>query len=795
MAGSNTFGGTLKLQGESEYRKAITQITQQLKVMGSEMSKVTAEFGRNNTSTESLTQRNKILNQQIEQQKEKVATLKGALEDSQKEYGENSKQANSWQISLNKAEAELISMTSELDRNSNAIKTNEQNEKTLSNSYSVLTKSIEGQKNKLEDLKKKYKNVVLEQGKNSKEAKDLRKEIKTLNGELNDNESRLNSAEQGLEEFENQENSTEKSTLSLGDVIKGNLISAGMIAGIKALANGMKELASKVGEVAKESLNARGELEQQVGGIETLFKDSSNKVIENANKAYGTAGLSAVDYMSTATSFSASLLQSLGNDTEKVAETTDMAIIDMSDNANKMGTSMESIQNAYQGFAKQNYTMLDNLKLGYGGTKTEMQRLLTDAQKVTGVKYDINNLNDVYQAIHVIQGELGITGTTAKEATETLQGSMSGMKGAWQNFLSGSGNLGQVTEAVSTVVENVIKIAKEAIPQLIGDIKTSLPQMLELGKNILHTITDGIQEYLPELINVAIDIVNSLLEDLIEIAPDLINAGVEAIVQLASGITKALPDLIPKAIDAIITIVDGLLDNIDELIDAGIELIMGLADGLIEALPQLIEKVPEIIDKLINKITDNLPKIIESGITLIVKLAEGLIKALPQLIEKIPEIITSLEEGFKKFWSSMGDIGKNLVEGIWEGIKNAKDWLWGKIKDWCGSLVDGIKGFFGIHSPSKVFKDEVGKFMAEGIGIGFSDEMSNVAKNMQEAIPTKFNINSSLNGLQENNSFMNFKDAFIESFREFKPMIILNEREVGEFAFEYGNLKYGKYFN
>ena len=202
----------------------------------------------------------------------------------------------------------------------------------------------------------------------------------------------------------------------------------------------------------------------------------------NASNAYKTAGLSATEYMQTATSFSASLLQSLNGDTTKVAKVTDMAIVDMSDNANKMGTSIELIQNAYQGFAKQNYTMLDNLKLGYGGTKTEMQRLLVDAQKVTGIKYNINNLNDVYQAIHVIQGELGITGTTAKEATETLQGSMAGLQGSWQNFLGGSGNLSQVSNALTIVIQNITRIAQEAIPQILSDIQTSLPQLLEVGK-------------------------------------------------------------------------------------------------------------------------------------------------------------------------------------------------------------------------------------------------------------------------------------------------------------------------
>lgn len=216
---------------------------------------------------------------------------------------------------------------------------------------------------------------------------------------------------------------------------------------------------------AKSALDSVGQLEQNVGGVETLFGDAADAVIASADRAYQTAGMSANDYMSTVTSFSASLLQSLGGNTEEAAKVADMAIIDMADNANKMGTSMDMIQNAYQGFAKQNYTMLDNLKLGYGGTKTEMERLLADAEKLTGVKYDINNLNDVYQAIHAVQEEMGITGTTAKEAASTLEGSMASAKAAWDNFMNGSGDADQLADAFATAADNIVKNLAEIIPR------------------------------------------------------------------------------------------------------------------------------------------------------------------------------------------------------------------------------------------------------------------------------------------------------------------------------------------
>lgn len=436
------------------------------------------------------------------------------------------------------------------------------------------------------------------------------------------------------------------------DGFKSGLGKLGSIAktGLKTVAVATGVVASAFAGIVTASVNARGEIEQSLGGVETLFKDSADKVIKNANNAFKTAGMSANEYMQNVTSFSASLLQSVAGDTNKAADIADMAMTDMSDNANKMGTSMEAITDAYQGFAKQNYTMLDNLKLGYGGTKTEMERLLADAQKITGIKYDINNLSDVYEAIHVIQGELGITGTTAKEASETLQGSFSAMKASWNNFLSGAGDLSQVVDTATDVVKNVVRIVNEAIPDIVSSISKSLPELLELGGEILQQLIQGIITYLPELMNSAEQILSSL----------------------AQGIAQMLPTLIPEAVNCIVTLVEGLLDNIDQLIDAGIQLIIGLAEGLINALPTLIEKIPVIIEKLINAIVRNLPKIVEAGIKLVVMLAKGLIQAIPQLLSKIPEIIGAIVKGLGEGVSKVAEVGKNIIQGLWNGISNMR---------------------------------------------------------------------------------------------------------------------------
>ena len=549
--------------------------------------------------------------------------------------------------------------------------------------------------------------------------------------------------------------------------------------GVEKDSSKLKSILSKVGSVASTamkgvgvavgtattavaglvtaSVNAYAEYEQLVGGVDTLFKNSSEKLQEYADEAYKTAGMSANEYMNTVTSFSASLLQSLGNDTEKATEYANQAVIDMSDNANKMGTSMESIQYAYQGFAKQNYTMLDNLKLGYGGTKEEMERLLEDASKLSGIEFDISSFADVTQAIHVIQENMGIAGTTAKEASTTIQGSLNSVKGAWENLLVGMTNpnadfdtlIQNLVDSIATAGENLLPAIEQAligvselidslfpliaqkIPDLIVQV---LPQLISAGTGIVTSLVTGIQQNLPALVQGAIQIVTQLLTTLLSLLPQLLDMGAQILMQLVIGIGQALPELIPQAVNAVTTIVENLIDNIDLIIEAGMQLLIGLAEGLINAIPQLIEKIPIIIDKLLNAIIENLPKLLEMGVELVVKLAVGLVQAIPTLVGKIPQLISSVLNAIGKLPGMVIDIGKNIVQGIWNGISGAASWLWNKITGWCSSIFDGIKSFFGIHSPSKLFADDVGKMLGLGIGEGFDDSLSSVYKEMQDAV-------------------------------------------------------------
>jgi phage-related protein len=720
---ATSFGGTVKLTGESEYRKALRDITSNLKEVSSELKLTTTQFTAGDKTVKETKTSYSNMNNTIQQQKEKINNLRTALSEAEKEYGSNNEKVRTFKTQLNNAETQLVKM-----------------------------------------------------------------------------ESATKKSNKELDEMRNGFEDAGHSSIKFGDLLKANVLSEAIVGGVKALGNAVKEVGSALLGVGKDALNSYADYEQLVGGVETLFKDNANTVEDYANNAYKTAGLSANDYMETITGFSASLLQSLNRDTSKVAEVGNMAVIDMADNANKMGTDMSLIQNAYQGFAKQNYTMLDNLKLGYGGTKEEMQRLLKDAQRVTGAKYDISNLNDVYQAIHVIQGELGVTGTTAKEASTTIQGSVAAMKSSWQNMLTGisTGDIGNIGNLVNNLVDSVMtasinilprvqEIANgitAVLPEIISKINENLPTVLESGVQILNTLMQGIITNLPAVMESANQIISTLASTLVELLPQIIDGGIQIIVALTQGLAEQLPELVPQIVETVITITNSLLDNIDMIIDAGIQLLIGLADGLMNALPQLIEKAPEIIEKLVQAITNNLPKIVQAGVTLIIKMGEGLIKAVPQLISKIPQIVTSLVKGFANFDSNMKDVGKNLVSGIWEGIKNAKDWLLGKAKEWCGSVLDGIKGFFGIHSPSKVFRDEIGTNLALGLGEGFSNTMKDVSTEMKTAIPTEFDVTSTINRTDTSNKLTleNMTSAFVTAIKKMNAQIIIDKDIAGRFV-------------
>lgn len=536
-----------------------------------------------------------------------------------------------------------------------------------------------------------------------------------------------------------------KSGLSkLGGVAKGAL--TGVVAGAGAAS-------AAVGVLAQKSLEAYASYEQLTGGVETLFKDSADIVMGYAENAYKTAGLSANQYMDTVTSFSASLLQSLDGDTAAAAEKANLAITDMSDNANKMGTTMESIQYAYQGFAKQNYTMLDNLKLGYGGTKEEMQRLLADAEAISGIHYDISSYADVVDAIHVIQTEMGITGTTAKEASTTIEGSLNAAKAAWENLLTGMGdsdaNFDALVEnfvsAVSTAAENILPrlieilsgvgnlivelapIISEAFPVLIEQI---LPPLLDAGVQIITALANGIVTALPSLVEALPTIITSIVTALQEMWPTIVAVGSELLTMLTDGILQYIPEMLVRIPDIIANFYNFLAENMPGIIQKGFEFLGSLVDGIIGAIPSMVAKLPEVIKAITNYISSALPAIVHGGMDLLKSLISGIIKTIPDLIAALPQIIAAIVEGIGALMGSIIDIGKEIVKGIWEGIKAAKDWVVGKVKGFFGDVVDGAKSFLGIKSPSRLFRDQIGK----NIGLGVADGIEAAIPSAEEAM-------------------------------------------------------------
>lgn len=569
-------------------------------------------------------------------------------------------------------------------------------------------------------------------------------QIQANNELLNVNESQIHATGEEVEE------TAEKYSAGMDKIAKATT-TAMKVAGA-AIAAG----AAAVGALAKASLDLYGDYEQLVGGVETLFGSSADVVQDYANRAYKTAGLSANEYMETITGFSASLIKSLGGDTAKAAELGDQAIRDMSDNANKMGTDISSLQNAYQGFAKQNYTMLDNLKLGYGGTKEEMERLLEDAGKLAGTKFDISSFADITQAIHVIQTQMGITGTTAKEASTTIQGSVNAMGAAWKNLLVGmaaddadlEGLIDNLVESVLTVADNLLprleqilsgmgEVIQELAPviaqELPGMVQAMLPSLLTAGVELVVGLVQGIISALPGVADAIGDAIPVIGESIKEAMPELLEAGGELVDMLAQGILDAIPALadaalegskamgegleenLPTALQNMIKFVyelaQTLVDNAPKLLEAAGTIVKSLLDGLVEYLPTLLEWIPFALKGLAETLSEHLPDIIDLGVQLVTALAGALIDAIPILLEAIPEIAAALLE-------AGADIGKALLEGVWEGIKSVGQWLMDQIKGFFDGIVEGVKDLLGIHSPSRVFGD-IGSNMAQGLGQGW----------------------------------------------------------------------------
>ena len=667
----------------------------------------------------------------------------------------------------------VYSTNAELRNLNQALKLDPKNTELLSQKQEVLRNNIKATTERLQTLKEAQRQM----GDYNSLTEEQKEQYRALSVEITKGENALKGMKKEL---------LATNGINL-DKLKEGLKKVGEVAAdvAKKMAKVTAAVGGALAGIVTAGVKSYADLEQNLGGVETLFGKSADKVVENAKKAYATAGVSANEYMQGVTSFSASLLQSLGGDTEKAADVADMAFRDMSDNANKFGTDMSSIQNAYQGFAKQNYTMLDNLKLGYGGTKTEMQRLLADAQKITGVKYDIKNLSDVYQAIHVIQEQMDISGystdqltekikkmalteeeiqkvakdtgktydevymsmldgtltiqdaqvllgTTAKEAAGTISGSIGSMKAAFDNFLNGSGSPEQLAETMTWVFTNVTKAVKELAPAI-------LTGLVQLTQTLVPQIAQLLLTLIPQLLTAITNMINALL-------------------QMVTSNMDAIANAVSKIITAIVTFIT---QNLPTIIELGIKLLIALAQGIADALPDLIPAIVECITTIITVIVENLPLIIETGLQLLIALIEGIIQALPQLANQIPQIIETivstiianlpmllkaalqliiaLAKGLIQYIPTLltyipkiiAAIVKGLIEGVPKMISSAGDLIKGlvqgmknklnDVKEAASKIIEKIKEAF-TKLPEKAKK--WGKDMMDGIKQGIKDKLS-----------------------------------------------------------------------
>ena len=560
--------------------------------------------------------------------------------------------------------------------------------------------------------------------------------------------------------------------------IGGDANAAGISVGNK-LAGAIKAAisAAAIGKALGATLTEGAALEQSLGGIETLFKGSADTVIANAQNAYQTAGLSANAYMESVTGFSARLLQSLGGDTEAAAQLANTAMTDMSDNANKMGTNMESIQETYQSLARGNYEMLDNLKLGYGGTQSEMARLINDSgvlgDTMVATAENVNSIgfDKVIEAIHVVQDEMGITGTTAKEASTTLSGSFNSMKASFQNVL-GNLALGQdVTPSLNALASTVTTFLGGNLLPAIWNILSALPgalvtfvqalapqvltavssliqqigaglsngaQILAMVGNMISQIGNAIITNAPLLFQAANNLINQLRIGIQTQLPFLLQVGFNILTNIVNGILTNLPMLITGAAQVVANFNSAISSAIPSLLQKGAELILNLVNGIVNNLPLIVSTGAQAIASLATSIGQNLPQILQSGITIIGQLAAGLVRAIPNLVGKIPQIIQSVIDAFGN--TDWGAIGTNIISGIANGLASAGGALWDAVSGVLGSFKDKVLSFFGINSPAR-WGIWVGEMIDAGIAGGLDNGQNAIAravKNVQRTVKGPF---------------------------------------------------------
>lgn len=683
----------------SQFKRGFQDAQRQIKLANAEFKAASASMDKWSDSTDGVRAKIAQLEKTIDAENKKLELQKQRLIEVEREQGKNSAGAEELRIEIAKQQAEIAKSEKSLGYFNDKLSQMNKAENQAKTATGQLTGTINDQQSKLDALKKKYSDVVIAQGANSKEAKALGAQITALSGDLQTNKQKLADAENAADKLD-------KSLTEVGDaateagkdaenagnggftVLKGVMANLATQA-VNAALNGLKSMGSAIINVGKQAVAGYAEMEQLKGGIDKLFGESADDVINYANNAYKTAGLSANDYMETVTSFSASLISGLGGDTEKAAKIADVAITDMSDNANTFGTSIQDIQNAYQGFAKGNFTMLDNLKLGYGGTKEEMLRLVNESGVLEETVESIDDVSfdQIIMAINKTQERMGIAGATAAEAAKTIEGSANAMKAAWGNLVTGladenadldglinnfidslltyaSNIMPVVQTAIGGITKLIVRLVQDLLPQVLDIIAAELPNFLNAGAQLLVTLITGIVSAIPDLTTALLSAISMIITTISEAIPDIVNAFLTAFPLFVTAILNAVPDLLnafitlftaivdaipqfipylentlPQLIDLIVTTLN---DNIPVVLDAAIMLLNAIVDAIPLIINALVPQLPKIINSIASVFTQNLPVVLNAAITLLNTIVEAIPVIINALVPQLPGIIETI---------------------------------------------------------------------------------------------------------------------------------------------------------
>ncbi len=708
---ADNFGFKIGVEGEKDFKNSLKDINQSFKVLGSEMNLVSSEFDKQDKSVQAVTARNSVFNKEIDAQKDKINTLEKALQNASTSFGENDKRTQSWAVQLNNAKADLIGMEKELQKNNDSLdgagKEFNSTEKQASQFGDGIRKAAEKTDDaggRFEKLGGVLKGIGASMGVAlagigaaavgaGKSLVDASVNSASYADEILTTASQTHMSTESLQAY--------KYAAELVDTpletLTGSM--AKQVRSMSSAAGGSKDMAEAYKKLGVSVQDSNGHLKNS-GDVYWSTIDALGKVKDTTERdalSMKIFGKSAQDLNPLIEKGSAGIAQLTG-------EAKKMGAVMSDDSLNALGKFDDSVQ---------------RIKSGAGAAKNMLGTVLLPELQV-----------------FADQG-VSLLGSFTK--------GLSDAGGDWNKISKVIGDtVGNLANMLVKELPNLVQVGLEVVTSIGGAIITNLPTIINSAVQIVMTLLQALIAALPQIAAGALQLVMALVDGIIANLPALVEGALQMIVALATGIGDALPKLIPAIVDAVILIVNTLINNMDKVLAAAFKIIEGLAKGLIAALPKLINSLPKIIDSIVNFIVNNLPLIIELGIRIVVELAAGLVRAIPQLISKLPQIISSIVNGFGRLQTSMNQVGTNIVTGLWEGIKSMGAWIQSKVTDFFGGIVDSVKGMLGIHSPSTVFAG-IGGYMAQGLGIGFSKAMDQVSGDIQAAIPTNFDLNTSVN--------------------------------------------------